>query len=304
MKYIKLFMLLFAMSAFVACSDDDDVNTLESTVGFADTETTVSEAISGGYAQIPINVSGRRNGPVNVTITAEPVGENPAVEGEHYFITDKTLNLNADDEESGTINVELKVIDDQEINENRQFKLIIASANGAEITNQEIIVTLKDNDGNFYEAFAGRWTLTASSPYNGSITKTVTITAAEEGTADYEKYLTMEASNLFGYNENSKIRLAYDFDLSTKTGMISVMCDENIGRLLDQYDMYLYPFDGRSLYNGNYTAKWQLTEEGKLPGTISFDPSLNGNTYLGCFAPSNGQYLIVDAIVNIVLTKQ
>lgn len=298
-------MLLFAMSAFVACSDDDDVNTLESTVGFADTETTVSEAISGGYAQIPINVSGRRNGPVNVTITTEPVGENPAVEGEHYFITDKTLNLNADDEENGVINVELKVIDDQEINENRQFKMIIASANGAEITTQEILVTLKDNDGNFYEAFAGRWTLTAISVANRTtVTKDVIITAAEEGSADYERYLTMESTNLFGVNESSKIRLEYNFDLETKSGTLFFICDENIGTW-NGYNLLLYPFDGQYLYNGNYGTVWQLAEDGKLPNKITFDPSLMDNLYLAGFAESGGNIAgFLDVFTNITLTKK
>lgn len=306
MKYIKLFMLLIAMSSFVACSDDDNnVNTMECSVGFASTEVTVNEAVSGGYAQIPITVSGHRNGPVRVVITTAPNGENPAIEGEHYTITDKTLNLNTDTLESGTINVEVKVIDDTEINPNRQFTLTIASAEGAEITTQQVTVTLKDNDGNFYEAFAGKWTLTALSLTSGTqISKSVTISAAEEGSADYEKYLTLEAKDLFGFAETSKIRLAYEFDLETQAGTLMFTCDENIGTW-NNYDLYLYPFDGQYLYNGNYGTIWQLTEEGRLPNTITFDPSLMENLYLGCFVVSGNDLLgYLEVITNIVLTKE
>lgn len=299
-------MLLFAMSAFVACSDDDDVNTTECTVGFESTEQTVSEA-TNGYVQIPIAVSGHRNGPVKVTIEAAPAGENPAIEGEHYMITDKTLNLNADTQETGTINVELKIIDDSEINENRQFTLTIASVQGAEVTTQQMTVTIKDNDGNFYEAFAGNWTLTAYSLTDGqTVSKSVTISAAEEGTADYENYLTLNATGLFGggSNETDEIRLAYTFDLDSQQGTLAFICNESMGAY-GNYDLLLYPFDGQYLYNGNYGTTWQLTDDGKLPNTITFDPSMMQNLYLGCFAVSGGNIAgYLDVYTNIVLTKE
>lgn len=300
-------MLLVAMSAFVACSDDDNVNTMECTVGFASTEVTISEAVSGGYAQIPITVSGHRNGPVRLTVTSAPTSENPAVEGEHYTITDKTLNLNADTFENGTINVEVKVIDDTDINENRQFTLTIASVEGAEVTTQQMTVTIKDNDGNFYEAFAGNWTLTAYSLTDGqTVSKSVTISAAEEGTADYENYLTLNATGLFGggSNETDEIRLAYTFDLDSQQGTLAFICDESMGAF-GNYDLLLYPFDGQYLYNGNYGTTWQLTDDGKLPNTITFDPSIMQNLYLGCFAVSGGNIAgYLGVYTNIVLTKE
>ena len=113
-------LLALALPFFASCSDDDDVNTAECTVGFESAALTYSEATSD-YVNIPIAVKGHRNGPVRVTIETAPEGATPAVEGENYMITDKTLNLNADTLSTGTINVELKIINDNEINDDRSF---------------------------------------------------------------------------------------------------------------------------------------------------------------------------------------
>ena len=153
MKYIKLFMLLVAATVFAACSDDDSWNSKEVTVGFDNPTLSIKE--NGGLVNIPINVKGLRNGDIALVIKAEETGDNPAVEDVNYMITDKTLNLKADDLEEGVVNIELKTIDDQEINENRTLKLIIADAKGATIENNEITITLRDNDAAFYEKFFG-----------------------------------------------------------------------------------------------------------------------------------------------------
>ena len=152
-----------ALPFFTSCSEDDnEVNTRECTVGFESKAVTLDE--TAGYGQIPIAVSGHRNGPVRVTIEAAPTGTETAVEGILYMITDKTLNLNQDTLTTGTINVEEKFIDDSETNDDRQFTLTITSAEGAEITTQQTTVTISDNDGDFYRAFAGTWTITAMPP--------------------------------------------------------------------------------------------------------------------------------------------
>ena len=117
MKYIKLFMLLAVVSLFAACSSDDDYNTNETTVSFANNAITTKE--SAGIVNIPINVTGLRNGDISLRIVTEEVGENPAKEDVNYMITDKTLTLKADTLQSGVINVEVKMVDDNEINENR-----------------------------------------------------------------------------------------------------------------------------------------------------------------------------------------
>ena len=81
MKHIKIYMLLAIALPFIwSCSDNgDDINTGQCTVGFASEEVEINEATSG-YTNIPINVSGLRNGAVKIKIEATPVGENGAVE--------------------------------------------------------------------------------------------------------------------------------------------------------------------------------------------------------------------------------
>lgn len=66
MKYIKLFMLLAVVSLFAACSSDDDFNTKEATVSFASDSVVTKE--SAGIVNIPISVTGVRNGNVTVTV--------------------------------------------------------------------------------------------------------------------------------------------------------------------------------------------------------------------------------------------
>ena len=194
MKYIKLFMLLAVVSLFAACSSDDDYNTNETTVSFANNAITTKE--SAGIVNIPINVTGLRNGDISLRIVTEEVGANPAKEDVNYMITDKTLTLKADTLQSGVINVEVKMVDDDEINENRTFKLTIASVNGATVgTNASTTITIRDNDAAFYEKFFGKWTLsgniegsTGVSPFS----KDVTISGVtDEESADYNNILTV-----------------------------------------------------------------------------------------------------------------
>lgn len=143
-----MFLLAALAVPFFASCDDDDVNSAECTVGFTSSQMTVSE-FTEGYVNIPIAIDGRRNGPVHITVSSEGTGSTPAVEGENYAITDKTLNFNADTLSTGTVNVEMRLIDDYVMNADRQFTLTITSVEGATVETSQITVTITDNDGNF-----------------------------------------------------------------------------------------------------------------------------------------------------------
>ena len=67
MKYFKSFILLAAVTLLAACSSDKaGNNTMVDTVaGFASTEITVKENV--GYFNVPIAITGVRNGNVKLT---------------------------------------------------------------------------------------------------------------------------------------------------------------------------------------------------------------------------------------------
>lgn len=311
MKLIKSFMLLaMALPFFASCSEDDaDMNTMECTAGFESNAVTIDE--TSGIVEIPIAINGRRNGPVNVKIETAPAGTNGAVEGTHYMITDKTLNLNADTLETGTINVEVKVIDDRDINEDRQFTMTITTANGADITTQQTTVTITDNDGDFYRAFAGTWTIKAKKPVTDDqgqvvgeedFTASVDITAAQEGNPDYENYLTASAVGMFnlGVSIDCNWRFHYTFDINTMKGTLGFV----LGDLIASYGgVYNWTWatptpDGMSLtWEGEVTTEWTLTESGGLPETIAFPE--DATLYL--YDPNFGWF---DAIYSVTLTRE
>ena len=310
MKFIKSLILLAAAVPFFASCEDDDVNSAQCTLGFASSTVEISEA-SSGYLQIPINVTGKRNGPIHVTIEATPAGQNGAVEGENYIITDKTLNLNADTLSTGTINVEVKVIDDREINDDRQFTLTITSAEGAEITTQQTTVTISDNDGDFYRAFAGTWTINAKEPVTNDegyvigeqdYTANVEITAASENDPDYENYLSASSVGMFniGISVDCNWRFHYTFDMDSMQGTLGFV----LGDVIASYGgVYNWTWgtdtpDGQNItWQGEVTATWTLSESGGVPDTITFPEG--ATLYL--LDPNFGWF---SAIYDITMTRQ
>lgn len=295
MKYIKFLMLLAVaiLPFFTSCSEDEDVNSNECTVGFASSEVSVGEA-SASYVQVPITVTGKRNGQIHVTVEAAPVGKNGAEEGKNYVITDKTLNLNADTLSTGTINVELKIIDDNEINDDRQFTLKLTSVEGATVSNAETTVTIVDNDGDSYLSFGGTWTLTATSEVSGTTSFQVGISAASQGSTDYEKVLT--ATGNFG-GVDLTWKLGYTYDKASNKGTITFICGDDVVGTYQDYNLgwYLYTGDGY-LYSGEVPAEWELDEEGRTPTTLTFDPASGL-----CLYAAGAGYL--DILTNVTLTK-
>ena len=283
MKYIKLFILMaVALPFFTSCSEDDDVNTRECTVGFESATVSLDEA--SGLAQIPITVSGRRNGPIRLKIETAPVGENGAVEGTNYLVTDKTLNLNADTLSSGTIYVEVKTLDDTEMNADRPFTITIVSAEGAEVTTNQTTVTIYNNDG-YYKSLFGEWTLSAieyvpQGEYlvpNGIITCDVTLGGAEDETdPNYESVLTATINNMLGEGETLNFEFSYLFNALNRGGSVGwymgaapycpAVTTSSTGTPL-----YMIP----ALPDGLYIAAelpgtWSLGENGEPATEISF----------------------------------
>lgn len=277
MKYIKL-LLLLAVAPFVAsCSDDDDINSNSVTVGFESTTVVVKE--STGYFNVPVKVDGARNGNVQIIVSASPADENPAIEEEHYRITDKTLNLNVDTMETATMNVQIQTLDDQEINQNRSFVLTITSANGAEITTSQTTVVIRDNDAAFYEKFFGKWTMTGTletSSGQSSLKKEITITGVtDEENPDYDNILNVSAPSFInvGVSLDLSWRMRYTFDTTAKTGTLGIICGEEVASYGTAYSWMWLTDDGQYLTDDDVTAPWALDDNDAFPTSITFDPN-------------------------------
>lgn len=181
-------MLLAVVTFFGACSSDDDSwNTASDvTVSMKNSKMVIKENM--GLTNVPIEVKGKTNGNVYVTLEVKEVGNKPAKEDVHYYITDKTISI------SDSIGyVEVEPVDDDEINADRTFEITIVEAKGAKIGNATTQVSLKDNDSQIYEKLQGKWKLTGVSRQGAPMESVVKIIgASDDSDADYNHtlYLT------------------------------------------------------------------------------------------------------------------
>ena len=299
MKYFKSFILLATVTLLAACSSDKaGNNTMVDTVaGFASTEITVKENV--GYFNVPISITGVRNGNVKLTVEVIPDATNPAIEDEHYLITTKTLTLLASDNESETLNVQIKTVDDSEINEARKFKLKIINIEGATLTNDEVTITLRDNDAAFFEKFFGKWDITFTDHDGVVQTKTVTITGpSDEEDPDYNNILTATCPAMFnvGVELDCEWHFRYSFDASTKQGTLSFILGEVIATYSTAYRWVWACDDGVNYTYDDITTSWQLGENDTFPTTITWQP----DQYMYLLM-TNGFW---DTVENISMTKQ
>lgn len=291
MKYAKIFMLFLAAGLFAACSDDDDaVNSQQTTVGFASEELVVKE--NAGYVSVPIQIEGYRNGNIYVEVEAVPTGENPAIEDEHYMITDKTLTLLNDTTKTATLNVQFKTVDNQEINEARTFALNIKSLEGGQLTTKTINITLRDNDAAFYEKFFGKWRISFYDYDNDGnyavIEKNITITGpTDEEDPEYDNILTVSAPGMYnvGIDLDFSWHFRYSFDTAEKKGLLSFIMYETVSTYGSSYAWTFLTDDGTNLTDEDLPAEWSLDENGAFPTTIEWDPDKT----LYFFFPAAGQ---------------
>lgn len=215
MKYIKLFMLMAAVTLLGACSSDDDSwnSAADVTVGMQSQNMTVSEG--KGVFNVPIEVKGETDGNVFVTVEVKEVGENPAKEDVNYYVTDKTISIS-----DGTGNVEIETVDDDDINDPRTFQVTIVDAKGAKISeNASTTISLKDNDAEFYSKLQGKWKMTCKNARTGAeINWDVKITgASDESEADYNKKLYITGMG----GAESEVWLSFNYDKETRQGTVA-----------------------------------------------------------------------------------
>ena len=302
MKHIKLFMLVAAASLLAACSEDEvEYNSREGvTVEFE--QTTVQVRENEGTFDLPVRISGKRDGNIQLVISTAGVGETPGEEGVNYVITDKTLNLKADTLDSDVINVEVSTIDDKETNGNRTFTVTIAEADGATIGAANTVTVTVLNDDGHYAELIGDWTLTAINVMTyRPVSCDVTISGTTDtGNYNYEKNLTATTTNLLGNGEAMEFKFSYAFDVLTSSGQIGWFVDDStVGTTDDGLPLTLYYVgaDGFVYNNSAFYGTWQLGPNGEPATSISFSNIL----YL---TYSDGQSISPTyGLANITLTK-
>lgn len=281
-----MFMLAVATVCMASACSDDDYNTNSgTTVEFASTEMTVNE--NADIFNLPVTVSGARNGKVSFRIEVAEVGENPAKEDVNYMVTSKKISLDADTMTTNTANVEVKAVDDRNMNADRTFAVTIVSADGATVgTNKTITVTLKDNDTSYFNIFSGEWKLVGTYKYTDS-------DDGKEYTKAFSQNITIAApsdadnfeTRLFAYapswvipnvpiSGNYNIQLLYTYNSSRKTGTLAFESgveamgyDSGLNHFSWTFAKWVNGAQGR----GNYSATWAPTEDQSVPDEITFD---------------------------------
>lgn len=165
MKTTRYIILLAAAVLSMACSKEEPVKhgKGDAVVSFAKSSYTFKE--SAGIATIPVSITGTpKDYPLTFDIKVEAVTSDKKVDEMFLFTQTSDIKFNGAVMADSTyvpVNIEFKVIDDAEINEDRLFKISIVNVKGAktgDIASAEVIV--KDNDNNPYEKLWGDWIMT------------------------------------------------------------------------------------------------------------------------------------------------
>lgn len=288
MKYIKLFMLMAVAALFASCSDDDfNTNVAGTTVEFADAAYSANE--NGGVFQIPVKVTGKRNGDVSFRVTTAETGEVPAKEETNYMVTSKYITVKADSTTSTTTYVEIKAIDDLQKTGDRTFTVTIEGVEGATLgTNKTVTVTIKDNDLSYYTMFAGQWRLTGKfvitdedgqesyEDFNFPLTISAVSTPGATG---YEKTFgclinDFKSPHFLFSGASLSFTMTYNYMESRKLGRLGIQCG---GETVYSYDYVTNHFEWQfsNYTSGNpsrtaITARWTATEDNSIPSELEF----------------------------------
>lgn len=299
MKYIKLLSLLVAVLFLGACSDDDVKKNSAADVTVSMGTATISPRESAGVVSLPIKVEGPTNGMVTLTVETREVGSNPAVENTNYYVTTKKINITGSEGY-----VELEMLDDDEINDPRTFKVTIVKVEHAKLNEaaKTTTVEIRDNDHEPYDRLQGTWTMTYKN-YDGAVQRQkVTITGADDPSQYiYNKLLYLEGMLL----EKSKAQLSFNFDSANNTCYVSFtnfmkynwITGLELQGISQPVDIKLGRLEGNSISES--PVEGVVQEDFK---TIKFE---EGATIACLFTdPASGQLRLIEAISDIVLTKE
>lgn len=280
MKCYKLYTLLTGMFLLAACSSDEEtaINVNEATVSMQDAEVTLKETASVSY--LPVVITGERSGNVEVTISLVPAERNGAKEDADYVITTKKLVISPD---QATVNVEIHPVDDEVVNGDRTFDIVLTEAKGATIgAANKTAVTIHDNDGDYYERMAGRWRFTGIDADTGDeVSFSVKVT---EGSGDaYGHYYVCTSNNGFDVAGDAdwmfSFRMIFEYDEANDRVDMGIVTGE-VAATWSNYTIQFQKMTISGVSSDNYMGTYN--EETK---TITFGSgNLVGQMY------SNGVY--------------
>lgn len=162
MKYLKLIAMALLPLAFAACSDDDDFNSGNATVGFANTSVSVSESASN--ILLPIQVTGEHTGMVKVEVVLKETQGVSMEKDVNIIQTSQVIYLPAGTDEA---NVEFRTsMRTLAVDNGRYFTLEIVSAEGAAIDNATCQVNVEELTVK-YEDVLGAWRITGTDTSSG-----------------------------------------------------------------------------------------------------------------------------------------
>lgn len=286
MKYIKLFMLMAVASLFASC-DDDDFNTNSGTTVEFENATFQAEE-NGGVFQIPVVVKGNRNGDVHFRVSTSETGENPAKEETDYMVTSKSLTLKNDTANTGTVYVEVKMLDNLRMDGDRTFNVTLEDVQGATVgTNKTVTVTIADNDKDFYSMFGGQWRFSGKylltkedgTEYTEDFSYPMSIsTVSDTNSEDYGSQLNCLVSNFQSPHApitmSLSFQMKYTFMESRQTGTVRIQCNSNevfsIDQVLNHFGWSFRNYTTGSATTKEITGRWAPTEENSIPSEITF----------------------------------
>ena len=128
-KYIAVIYILLFSLGLSSCDKDDDKATQEVFVGFLNSKMDVSE--HSGVLDIPLVVSGVRDD-INLNIVVNlSVSDGSAKKDVDYKLPESVVKINS----AGNYIIQVTLIDNDDVNEIKNFKVSISSVIGATKTN-------------------------------------------------------------------------------------------------------------------------------------------------------------------------
>lgn len=297
MKYLKLLVLCLLPLSFAACSDDDNINGGNATVGFSSAEMSASE--NSSMIEVPITVEGDHNGLVKVNLDITAVSGVSVTKDETVLLTSKEIVLPAG---TNTVYAEIRsLVNTSSDDFDRSFTLTISSAEGASVSTSTCKVNIEELVDP-YQKLLGSYTLTAAdftSESGATVTFNVELTQGAPG-----KTFVVEGFDgyLLGYGLTE--REYWTMEYNEEEATLSLVKGEyyatnvNFGFLANCCVAPMdFNADGSNIIP---TTSWSATWNEDY-SVITFED----NAIMGLALYSDGQYAgWANAYYNITLTRQ